>query len=321
MSIAARRLPKFLNNALLAATLSLLYAVPSRSQSPPSSNTGPNMPGTALSQSTAPGSSAKPDLPKFEVATIKPAAPSDNGMLRFTPDGISIQGIPMKMLLRECFGVEDDRILGEPNWVKNRFDIEAKVDAEDAPKLKDMKFDQRRAMVLPLLEDRFNLKYHHETRELPMYALVVAKGGLKMKASAPDDPPKADDSQKPGDGEAKDKPGMGRHSLMMNGRGHLESTGTTTEMLSHVLARQLGRTVVNKTGLTGNYDYTLQWTPDDVGTPMGGDAGPGKGDISPDAGGPTLLTALEEQLGLKLESQKGTVDVIVIDHIDLPSEN
>jgi uncharacterized protein (TIGR03435 family) len=227
----------------------------------------------------------------------------------------------MKMLLRESFGVEDDRILGEPSWVKNRYDIEAKVDPDDVPRLKNFKMEQRRGMMLPLLEDRFNLKYHHETRELPTYALVVAKNGLKMKASASDAPPKADGAPKPEEGDAKDKPRMGGHSLMMNGRGHLESTGTTTEMLSHILAQQLGRTVVNKTGLTGNFDYTLQWTPDDVGTPMGGDAGPGKGDISPDAGGPTLLTALEEQLGLKLESQKGTVDVIVIDHIDLPSEN
>jgi uncharacterized protein (TIGR03435 family) len=260
-------------------------------------------------------------LPKFTVATIKPAAPSDENMLMFTPDGVSIHGIPMKMLLRESFGIEDDRILGEPGWVKNRYDIETKVDPDDAPKLKNMKMDQRRAMLLQLLEERFNLKYHHETREMSMYALVVAKGGLKMKASAPEDPPKADDSQEPEDGETKDKPRMGRRSLVMNGRGLLESTGTTTEMLAHVLAQHLSRTVVNKTGLTGNYDYTLQWTPDDVVTPTGGDAGPGKSDISPDAGGPTLLTALEEQLGLKLESQKGTVDVIVIDHIDLPSEN
>jgi uncharacterized protein (TIGR03435 family) len=316
-----RRQPKSLKIALLVATFCLLCPDPLPGQSISSPNDAPAKPASAVPQPPTSESSAKPDLPKFEVATIKPAAPSDNSMLMFTADGISIHGIPMKMLLRESFGVEDDRIIGEPNWVKNRYDIEAKVDAEDAPKLKNMKFDQRRAMVLPLLEDRFNLKYHHETRELPMYALVVAKDGLKMKASAPDDPPKADGAPKPGDGDAKDKPRMGRRSLMMNGRGHLESTGTTTEMLAHVLAQQLGRTVVNKTALTGNYDYTLQWTPDDVGTPMGGDAGPGKGDVSPDAGGPTLLTALEEQLGLKLESQKGTVDVIVIDHIDLPSEN
>jgi uncharacterized protein (TIGR03435 family) len=320
MSVPVRQRPGILKISLLATAFSISATSAVCGQSTQLS-AAPAKPDSAVPQPATSESSSKPELPKFEVATIKPAAPSDNSMLMFTADGISIHGIPMKMLLRESFGVEDDRILGEPSWVKNRFDIEAKVDAEDAPKLKNMKFDQRREMVLPLLVDRFNLKYHHETRELPMYALVVAKGGLKMKESAPEDPPKVDDSQKPGDAEAKDKPRMGRHGLMMNGRGHLESTGTTTEMLSHVLAQQLGRTVVNKTGLTGNYDYTLQWTPDDVGTPMGGDAGPGKGDISPDAGGPTLLTALEEQLGLKLESQKGTVDVIVIDHIDLPSEN
>jgi uncharacterized protein (TIGR03435 family) len=270
------------------------------------------------------GADANAVLPKFEVATIKPTKDDDGRtMMMFTPDGISIHGVPMKMLLRESFGVEDDRILGEPGWVKNRFDIEAKVDADDAPKLKNLKIDQRRGMMLPLLQDRFNLKYHHETRELPIYALVVAKGGVKMKEAAPDPPAKSEDT-KPDDPTAKDKPRMGRHSLMMNGRGHLESTGTTTTMLVHILSSQLGRTVVDKTGLTANYDYTLQWTPDDAGMPMaggGGDNGQGKGEVPPDAGGPSLFTALEEQLGLKLEATKNSVDVIVIDHIDLPSEN
>jgi uncharacterized protein (TIGR03435 family) len=295
-------------------------------------------PSVSLSEKPIPAkSNSVADLPKFDVATIKATKDDDgNSMMRFTPDGISVHGVPLKMLLREAFGVEDDRILGEPNWVKTRYDIEAKVDAEDAPRLKDLKFEQRRGMMLPLLTERFNLKYHHESRELPMYALVVAKGGLKMKEAAADPPTKSDDTKsddtksddaksdgppKPDSANPNAAPRLGRHSLMMNGRGHLESTGTTVTMLVHVLSSTLGRSVVDKTGLTGSYDYTLQWTPDDVGTPMGGDAGPGKGDVSPDAGGPTLFTALEEQLGLKLESTKTTVDVIVIDHIDLPSEN
>jgi len=268
--------------------------------------------------------SAASDLPKFEVATIKLSKIDDDRLtrMRLNADGISIRGVPMKILIRESFGVEDDRILGEPNWVKSRYDIEAKVDAEDAPKLKNLKIDQRLAMLLPLLQDRFNLKYHHETRELPVYALVVAKGGVKMKPGAPDDSPKSDSPSKPDEPTVKEKPRMG-HSLMMNGRGHVESTGTTTTMLVHILSSQLGRTVEDKTGLNGNYDYTLQWTPDDAGVPMGGGGAdaPGKGDSSPDAGGPSLFTALQEQLGLKLEATKSTVDVIVIDHIDLPSEN
>jgi uncharacterized protein (TIGR03435 family) len=308
MSNRVKQYLRYLQIPYLTAALCLAYPRPSYGQTAPSA------------------SDTKPDLPKFEVATVKPAAPSDNSMLMFTPDGISIHGVPMKMLIRESFGIEDDRILGEPGWVKNRYDIEAKVDPDDAQKLKNLKMEQRRGMMLPLLEDRFNLKYHHETRELPLYALVVAKSGLKMKQSAPDPPARTDDAKtdappRPDPASPNAPPRMGRHSLMMNGRGHLESTGTTTETLAHILAQQLGRTVEDKTGLTGNYDYTLQWTPDDVGTPMGGDAGPGKGDISPDAGGPTLFTALEEQLGLKLEATKGKVDVIVIDHIDLPTEN
>lgn len=284
----------------------------------------------ALSSNSSPqpatqGVDGKVNLPKFEVATVR-ATKDDDGrtMIRFTPDGISIHGVPLKMLLREAFGVEDDRILGEPSWVKNRYDLEAKVGADDAPKLKDLKFDDRRAMMLPLLQDRFNLKYHHETRDLTIYSLVVSKGGVKMKKTAPD-PPQSDDAKpdappKP-DSANPNGPPRFRHGLMMNGRGHLESTGTNMEMLTHVLASQLGRTVADKTALSGEYDFTLQWTPDDVGTPMGGDSGPGKGDVSPDAGGPSLLTALEEQLGLKLESTKTSVDVIVIDHIDSPTEN
>jgi uncharacterized protein (TIGR03435 family) len=266
------------------------------------------------------------DLPKYDVASIKPNKTGD-GRVRFmmTPDGISLQGAPMRMLLTQAFGVEEDRILGEPDWVKsNRYDIEAKVEAENAPKLKDLKAEQRNAMMLQLLVDRFNLKYHHEQRELPMYALVVAKSGLKMKPTKPDpndaedDAPPPKDAPKPGDGP---QPRMGKHMLMMN-PGHLESSGTTSEMLAHLLSRQLSRTVVDKTGLTGEYDFTLNYTPDNMPMPMhGGPEGGPKPEMQVDAGGPSIFTAVEEQLGLKLEATKGMVDVIVIDHIDLPSEN
>jgi uncharacterized protein (TIGR03435 family) len=107
------------------------------------------------------------------------------------------------------------------------------------------------------------------------------------------------------------------------GRGHLESEGTNTEMLARFLSQQLGRTVVDKTGLSAIYDFTLQWTPDDAPPPMPGsaDGGPPHSEGGSDAVGPSLFTALQEQLGLKLEPTKGAVDVIVIDHIDPPSEN
>lgn len=252
-------------------------------------------------------------LPTFEVASIKPNK-SDNGMMRimYTPDGVSYTGIPLMMLLKQTFDLEDDRILGAPGWVSSdRFDIEAKVDAADAPRLKDLKFEQRRAMLVPLLTERFNLKFHHETRELPLYELVIAKGGTKLKEVKqevkPEDP-------------AHPQP----RGWMSMSRGKLEGREVNLEPLVHMLAQQLGRTVQDKTGLTGNYTYLLQWTPDDEPPPMarsGNGASQPSDATPPDATGPSLFTALQEQLGLKLESTKGPVDVIVIDHIEEPSAN
>jgi bla regulator protein blaR1 len=252
---------------------------------------------------------APSDLPRYEVATVKPNKTGDGRvMLMFKPDGVSMTGTPVQMMLRAAFGVEDDRILGAPGWVKtDRFDIEAKVSPEDAPKLDKLKRDQRMLMLQPFLVDRFGLKFHHETRELPVYALVVAKGGPTLKESKPD--------AAPGDGSPA------RHSTMINGRGKIEAQGSSMENLTHVLSPQVGRTILDKTGLTGSYDYTLNWTPDFLPPPGGAEGGPPSGDPVPDSNGPSLFTALQEQLGLKLESQKGPVDVIVIDHIEQPSPN
>lgn len=252
---------------------------------------------------------APADLPKYDVATVKPSKSVDRVMLMFKPDGVSMTGVPVQMMLRAALGIEDDRILGAPGWVKSdHYDIEAKVAPEDAPKLDKLKRDQRMSMLLPFLADRFGLKFHHETRQLPVYELVIARGGLKMKESKPDNP----------SGGAQP-----RHMTMINGRGNVEGQGSTTDSLAHVLSTQVGRTVLDKTGLTGMYDYSLNWTPDDAPPPMAGGpaGGPPNSAPPPDAGGPSLFTALQEQLGLKLESEKGPVDVIVIDHIDKPTDN
>jgi bla regulator protein BlaR1 len=279
--------------------------------------------GQAAAPPTSAPSSKAVDLPKYEVASIKPYKADDFRVrIMLTPDGISFHGVPARMMLQQAFGVEDDRILGEPAWIKsNRYDVEAKVAPEDAPRLKDLKVEQRNAMMLQLLVDRFNLKYHHEQRELPMYAMVVAKGGLKMKPTQADPPgTTAPDNDGPPP-SAGSRPPMGKHMLMMN-PGHLESTGASTDMLSHIFSRQLQRTVVDKTGLSGEYDFTLDYTPDNMPMPPHGgpDGGP-KPEGPADQGGPSLFTAVEEQLGLKLEATKGIVDVIVIDHIDPPTEN
>ena len=202
------------------------------------------------------------DLPKYDVASVKPASGDDGrSMLQFTPDGTSIHGVPLRMLFRVAFGVEADRILGAPSWVQsNRYDIEAKVAPEDAPKLDKLKAEDRSAMLIPLLVERFNLKYHHETRELPMYALVVAKGGPKLVASKGD----AASAPKDFNGGAPSSHGIDTRGMMKMMPGHIESQGTTLDMLAHSLSSQLGHTVIDKTGLTGKYDYTLEWTPDDT---------------------------------------------------------
>ena len=280
----------------------------------------PNQSSSAIASSQ---SSVSPqNLPKYDIASIKPYKADDGPamrvMIQMTPDGVSLHGIPLRMIMQQSLGVEQDRIFGEPSWTgSSRYDIEAKVEPENAPKLKDLKVEQRNAMMLQLLVDRFNLKYHYEKRELQMYSLVVAKGGLKMKPSKPVEDPSNADAPKPGDGPLRTTRGMMRMSP-----GHFESTGTSIEMLTHLLSRQLGHTVVDKTGLSGEYEFTLDYTPENMPSPFSGAPdGEPKPPTQVDQGGPSLFTAVEEQLGLKLEATKGMVDVIVIDHIDQPSEN
>lgn len=227
----------------------------------------------------------------------------------FLPDGIRITDVPLMLIVREAFGVEDDRIQGGPGWAKTeRFDVNAKVSAENVPRLQALDSDQRRQMLVSLLEQRCGLKFHHETRNLPYYQLVVAKGGVKMRASEPD---------QPGSEPANN------HSLKFHGIGHLQSIGTGTSQLARYLSTLFQETVEDKTGLKGNFDYKLDWTPEELGLPLtkGGDAVQGAAGRQASDAGPSLFTALEDELGLKLEARKGPVDVIVVDELLRPSAN
>ena len=266
-------------------------------------------------QVLARGQDAPADIPKFDVVSIKPNKSGEMRiMMRILPDGFNMEGVPTQLMLAQAFNVENDRIVGAPAWVQtDHYDIQAKVAPEDAPKLDKLGREQRFAMLQPLLEERFNLKFHHETREMPVYLLVVAKGGSKLKPADP----------------AFGADGSHRMPGMMMSPGGLEAHGAQLDMLAHVLSGQVGRTIIDKTGLTGSYDFSLHFTPQNMPPGMGPGPGAGPGGGSPgadappppDTSGPDLLTALQEQLGLKLESEKGPVDVIVIDHIDKPSEN
>jgi uncharacterized protein (TIGR03435 family) len=251
---------------------------------------------------------------EFDVATIKPSDPNlVADRVGLDRDEFMATGQTAKWLIKfaynRSFG-SDQQIAEGPSWIASaKFDVVAKENDETIAKMRGLTVEQQMAMIRPmvqaLLADRFQLKVHHETKELPVYALVVTKGGIKMKPS--------EDSAifSPNPEEARG------HSFAMRGRGQLQGGGATTEELSNMLSIQhevTGRMVVNKTGLTGKYDFMLRWTPD-TGSTMA------NGSTSPDSSEPSLFTAIQEQLGLKLETQKSPVDVIVIDAIEKPSPN
>jgi uncharacterized protein (TIGR03435 family) len=223
------------------------------------------------------------------------------------------------MLIRTAYGIEENQISGGPSWLKSEhYDVDAKMDSATADALHKLAEDQRRVatqhMLQALLADRFKLAVHHDSKELSIYALVVAKSGPKLQQA------------KPGDtypNGIKGPDGIGRGGVMRMGRGQLTGQALPMSALARLLTGQLGRTVVDKTGLQGDYDFTLQWTPDESegASFRGPDTGPQGSAPSADSSGPSLFTALQEQLGLKLESQNGPVETYVIDHAEKPSEN
>ncbi len=280
-------------------------------------------PAQAAASAQPPAAVAEKDasaaLPSFEVVSIK-ANKSGSMVIHigFTPDGISVTNFPVHMVLREALGVSDDQLLGESGWLKSdRFDIEAKVAAEDVAKLKALTQSQRWAMLLPVFEDRFGLKYHHESRELTQYVLVAAKGGPKIKETAAGN---ADASGlKTPDGKA------GGESMIRVQPGEIIGQAMPLSNLVRFLSFQFHSPVIDKTGLTGKYDINLKWAPDEMEggmmrPPDGSQPGAGN-PAPPTTTGPSIFTALEEQLGLKLEAHKEPGDAIVIDHIEQPSPN
>jgi uncharacterized protein (TIGR03435 family) len=271
------------------------------------------------SRAQSPAAASTP-RPTFDVASIKPNH-SGTEQLRFMMDAgrFTANNATLKIVLEFAYHMKDSQISGLPGWADSEhYDIEAKQDdssADAKPKLnRDEEGEQLRLMLQSMLADRFKLTLHHETKDLPLYALVVAKNGPKLHES----PAAPEDAGPPGPPTPNGP--QPRGSIRMMGRGELSLNAVGLDMFAEVLSRQLGRLVVNKTGLTGKYDFTLKWTPDEGQGPMGGGP-PRDGAPPPDANGPTIFTAVQEQLGLKLDSQKGPTDTIVIDHVEKPSGN
>lgn len=236
----------------------------------------------------------------FEVASVKPnLSGAQGGSVRLTPGGrLVAQNAPMRMLITAAYDVRDFQLLGGPAWMASeRFDIEAKAAGNPSQ-------DQISQMLQALLAERFQLMVHRETRELPIYRLMVAKGGSKLQAAkagecTPMVPPPArfDPATLRPCGGFNNNVGM-----MLGGR-------VAMAKLASGLSRTLGRTVVDETGLSGSYDIELRWTPDD--------AQPAPDSAAP----PSFFTAIQEQLGLRLESGRGPVEVLVVDRVERPTGN
>lgn len=264
----------------------------------------------------APAANPAATIPTFEVASIKPDKSAGDGpvMLRFTPNGFIATNIPLKMLIREAYGVEENQIVKAPNWISSHsYDIEAKVDSAATDDLGKLSLDQRRLMFRPLLAERFGLKTHRESKELPVFELVLAKNGPKFHEA------------KPGDTYPNGIKGPDGHSgagMIWIQEGKLTCQAIPMSGFTRILSERLSHNVFDKTGLAGNYDFTMQWPPEDerAGT-LPAPPGSQEGSAPAEATGPSIYTVIQEQLGLKLESHKAPVEVLVIDHIEPPSKN
>jgi len=270
-------------------------------------------------QSTPP--SAGPTSASFEVASIKPDRSGDmRFFVRWQPGRFNATGMTVKFLITMAYDVKDFQVSGGPGWVNSeRYDVEAKEPDSITQEMDKLPREQRRqlaeSMLQSLLADRFQLKLTRGTKDMPAYALVVAKNGPKLHEAKPEDTPAT----------ASSGPGGHPHGPMMRMQpGQLNGQGVGLSFLASVLSQQLGRQVLDQTGLKGNYDLTLKWTPEQgegmmVGGPGGGP--PPEGAPPPDTSGPSIFTAVEEQLGLKLQATKAPAEVLVIDHVEKPSEN
>jgi uncharacterized protein (TIGR03435 family) len=238
--------------------------------------------------------------PEFTVATIKPSRPdAPRGGYGFRGQDVTTTNVTVNWMIKLAYNVHARQIEGGPAWLDStKYDTVGRPDTPGQPSR-----DQMKLMIQKLLADRFQLKFHTEKRELSVYAMVVLKTGAKITVSA---------------GDPKAFPGIG----FSRGPGELSLTGRNTGLDGVANALQsnvLDKPVVNHTGLTGRYDFNLRFTPDATQMANFDPLAPAQAS-NPDAP-PDIFAAFQQQLGLKLESTKAAVDVIVIDKIERPSEN
>jgi uncharacterized protein (TIGR03435 family) len=281
------------------------YSFPSR---PEKMNMRSPKPATVLClflfASCACAQSVKDPSPSYEVASIKIDHGDPNRPITWdeTPDGLTVTNVTLELLIRQADGIQSYQIESAPEWVnEEEYDISARIDDAETRHLQTLTKRQaqaeRRLMLQALLAERFQLAAHHETKEGSVYALVVAKNGPKFREAAPPAPPQMPISM---------------------GEGLLTFKGAPVSTLARLISQVINRPVLDHTGLTGKYAFTLKWTPDEFDLPATAQQ---SDEAASEPAGTSIFTVIQDQLGLKLESTKSPVDSLVIDHVSRPSPN
>jgi uncharacterized protein (TIGR03435 family) len=294
-------------------------------------------------QSSAQNAVAAAPVFEYEVATIKaykPGAGEGPGMMRvginYAADSFIASGATLQMLVAQAFGIQNFQITGAPDWfTTDRFEIDAKMDSAVADALAKLSQDDRtlarQKMLQALLADRFKMKIHRESKELPAYMLTIGKNGSKLVEAKPvAGPPGAAVGTS---GVAPGRGGPGRGGMMVSaGAGGMTVAADAVPMVAMVrmLSQFLRSPVIDNTGLKGNYDIRLTFSPENLGgggpgfgapPPSGVPSGAIPSDPSAEPTAPILTVAVQEQLGLKLDKGKGQVEMIVIEHLEKASDN
>jgi uncharacterized protein (TIGR03435 family) len=277
-------------------------------------------------QDQAPPAPASPRV--FEVASVKQNKSGDN-FIRFglQPGGrFNAQNVPARELIRFAYNVQPFQIEGGPGWLNSdRFDVTAKAEG-DVPPTGPGQSGPVQEMMQSLLAERFKLKVHRETKEMPIYELRLARSdgrlGKQIEQSTVDCAARGRGAGPGGRGPggpppAPPQPGERPQCGMFMGFANVGAGDVPLQQLAQLLSQRVQRIVVDKTGLTGRYSFNLEFTPDQMPPPGAAPPGVQLPAINPD--GPSIFTALQEQLGLKLESARGPVETLVIDSIEQPT--
>ncbi|HEY9136768.1 MAG TPA: TIGR03435 family protein [Terriglobus sp.] len=238
---------------------------------------------------------------QYDVVTVKPAkAGETSSYWRWTSDGFEAHNMYVKMMLAGSYNVKSWLVFGLPAWAESTgWDMQAKVLDADTKPIEKLTPQERNTLMLSLLRDRFGLVAHTESKVQPVFVMTTLPEGIKLKAS-------------PAPPAGEPEPKFGRTTYAMN-TGKLEGKYVTMKQLADVLSGEVERTIVDKSGVTGDYDVNLKWTPERrINAGDNGTAG---------ETAPSIYEALKEQAGLKLTADKAPVPTVIVDKLVQPEAN